>query len=70
MQDIVMFLVFVMGGIICDFLNRNSNENRLVITAYCLLTVIALTVVISSGSGFEVPSPNMALETGIKLLGR
>ena len=68
MTDIVMFLVFVLAGIMCDFLGRNGRETRLVITAYCLLTVVALAVVISAGSGIEVPSPNIVLETGMDLL--
>ena len=70
MQDIIMFLIFVTIGIMCDILNRNVREGKVVITAYCLLTVCALAVVISVGSGINVPSPNTALKGAIKLLYR
>ena len=68
MQEIVMFLVFVLAGVMCDILNRNSQEGKVIITAYCLLTVCALVVVISVGSGLDVPSPNTALEAAFDLL--
>ena len=65
MQDIVMFLVFVIAGILCDVLNRNCREGKIVITAYCLLTVCAMAIVISAGSGFDVPSPNAVLKAAL-----
>ena len=63
-----MFLVFVIAGFLCDILNRNTCEGKVIITAYCLLTVCALAVVISVGSGFAVPSPNTYLEAALTLL--
>lgn len=67
MQDIIMFFVFVIAGIMCDILNQNSHEGKVIITAYCLLTVCALAVVISVGSGVNVPSPNTYLEAALTL---
>lgn len=62
MQDILMFGVFLIAGILCDILNRNCREGKIVITAYCLLTVCAMAVVISVGNGIEVPGPDKFLK--------
>ncbi len=52
----------------CDFVNRNAKERFTVITAYSLLTVCALAVVIYLGLGFDVPSPNRVFETAYKMI--
>ncbi len=62
-----MFLIFVLTGVMCDFLSHNTHEGKVIITAYCLLTVCALAVVISAGMGFAVPGPGTFLEATLTL---
>ena len=52
----------------CDIINRNAKENSAVITAYCLLTVCALAVIISLGFGVDVPNPNTVFEAAYKMI--
>ena len=68
MQDIIMFLVFVTVGVMCDMVRLRSREGKVIITAYCLLTVCALVVVISMGSGVDMKSPAHILETALDSL--
>ena len=70
MEDSVMFVVFLLAGIMCDVINRNTPRKKLVITAYCFLAVCAMVTVIAVGSGITVPSPNVALETALDFFER
>jgi len=62
-----MFGVFVVAGVLCDILNRNCREGKIVITAYCLLTVCAMVVIIAAGSGIHIPGPDKFLSSTLKL---
>lgn len=65
MRDTVMFLVFVVVGIMCDVLNRKTREGKVVMIAYCLLTACALTVVIFAGNGFGLNGQGTTAEAAL-----
>ncbi len=62
MKNIIMFAIFVFAGIICDIINIQSTRKKPVITAYCLLTVCALAIIIGAGSGHPPPGATDIVE--------
>ncbi len=68
MSETILFVLFVTACVMCDIINRNAKENAAVVTAYCLLTICALAVVISLGLGVDVPNPNTVFETAYKMI--
>lgn len=68
MQDTLMFLLFVLAGVMCDLFCSKNREGIPVITAYCLLALCGIAVVISIGVGIDVPSPGRALEASLEFI--
>ncbi|MDP4118593.1 MAG: hypothetical protein Q8873_05320 [Bacillota bacterium] len=68
MPEIIMFTLFVIAAVLCDFISKNVNERAPTVWAYCLMTVCALAVVYTVNMGMKFPSINDTMESAYRLI--